>query len=216
MDITHIFESKQLPMIKKRYYLLLVSLIAIISIGVSGKPYLKLGLTKARIIKPEPQIDYKNTPVNLFFRAADNTILDLTKYRGKVVFINFWASWCPTCREEMPSLNDLYKKLANNKNVVFITVDKDKDTSSARKYMKSMSYNFPVVREIVKTPKSIFPGELPTTVILNSKGKIIYQYSGQTDFSKPEFKSALEKALNKASGKAPKALNDSIFLQTRL
>ena len=183
--------------LKLKYYLiLLLSLLVFAVIGVYAKPYVSSALIKIGLLNPERQVDYRNTSVNLSFRTADNGILELPKHRGKMVIINFWAAWCPTCREEMPSMNALYEKLSSNPDVLFFTVDKDEDPSSARKYMKMMSYKFPVVREIVKTPKSIFPGELPTTVILNKEGKIVYKHSGKTDFNEPEFVAIIERILD--------------------
>src|ERR1700712_2168374 len=58
-------------------------------------------------------------------QTIDGKVIDLQQQKGKVVFINFWATWCPPCLAELPSINDLYLKLKDNPNIVFLAVDVD-------------------------------------------------------------------------------------------
>lgn len=178
-------------------WLMLLFLLASLTIGLYGRSFVKAGLAKAGILKAENSAYYSTTPLNVAFKDITDKPLKLSQHRGKVIFITFWASWCPTCRQEMPSINRLYNRMAGNREVVFLTVDIDKDPTQARRYMKANNYNFPVVREIQKTPENIFPGEIPLTIILDRRGKIVYRYSGEIDFDKPEVAEVINRALKR-------------------
>lgn len=107
--------------------------------------------------------------------------------QGKVVFINFWASWCPPCIAEMPSISQLYQKLKRDPSIVFLMVDVDGTISKSGAYFDKKGYGMPIVVPHASLPASLFEGTLPTTVILDKTGKIAMKHEGAADYSSPEF-----------------------------
>ena len=121
----------------------------------------------------------------ILFRDSAKKVVSLAELKGKVVFLNFWATWCPPCRAEMKSINELHAKFINNKNLVFLMVDADSDYKKAKKYMDRKKYSLPIYEPASSIPDFIFSGSLPTTIILDKKGNIVFNQQGAVDFSNP-------------------------------
>jgi len=139
------------------------------------------------------QPDIANSKDLTAFPAEDVTFADikgkrisLASLKNKVVFINFWATWCPPCRAEMPAINKLYTRFKSNKNVVFLLVDADGKPELSNAFMKSQGYDLPVYTMAGAVPESLFAGSLPTTVILDKSGHIAYSGIGAADYSNPK------------------------------
>ena len=81
---------------------------------------LDIGLFRATAHKEIPSERADSNLVQLYFMGTDNKITGTNNLKGKVVFINYWATWCPPCRAEMPSINSLYLQLKNDDRFVFI------------------------------------------------------------------------------------------------
>jgi thiol-disulfide isomerase/thioredoxin len=107
--------------------------------------------------------------------------------KGKVVFINFWASWCPPCRAEMPSLNNLYKKLQDDDRFVFLFMNEDEDKAKATGYLNKEKFAIPLYNRSGNVPNEIFSGTLPTTIVLNKDGKIVLKHEGMAGYDTEEF-----------------------------
>ena len=108
----------------------------------------------------------------------DGNVVSTAALRGKVVLINFWATWCPPCREEIPELIDLANRYKDRLQVVGVSMD-DADASQVKDFATRMGMNYPVVmggREII-TPYGGVPG-LPTTYIINRDGRVVQKHMG--------------------------------------
>lgn len=128
----------------------------------------------------------QSIPEDLTFRSEDGELLKLSENKGEVYFINFWATWCPPCRAEMPSINSLASKVKNKDKINFIMVDVDNKIASSVKYMKKNSYELKVYSSASAIPEHIFAGSLPTTVIVGPKGDIVFKHSGMADYDNEE------------------------------
>ncbi|MCE7042707.1 TlpA disulfide reductase family protein [Dyadobacter sp. CY312] len=124
-------------------------------------------------------------PPNVLFKDGDGRIIDLTSLRGKIIFINFWATWCPPCIAEMPSINVLYKTFKNHDNVVFLMVDVDGNYEKADNFMKKHQLDLKVVIPASQIPSILMDETVPTTLIIDKKGKIVYRHKGVADYSNP-------------------------------
>lgn len=135
-------------------------------------------------IKEDKAIESLPDPTaGIFFKdGAENTI-SLTELKGKVVFINFWATWCPPCRAEMPSIEYLYQKLKDNKNIVFMMVDVDNDYKKAKKYMDRKKLSLPVYTPASSIPENLMNGSIPTTLLFDKQGRLVFKHEGAGDFS---------------------------------
>lgn len=120
-----------------------------------------------------------------FISAAGDTLV-LNDTKGKVVFLNFWATWCPPCIAEMPSIQALKNKINNKDQVIFAMVDADADLPKSLSFMKKNKYQFQVYQQASALPESIFNGTLPTTLIINKKGGIVMKHEGLGNYDTPE------------------------------
>ncbi|MDH4231577.1 MAG: TlpA family protein disulfide reductase [Nitrospirota bacterium] len=125
----------------------------------------------------------------------------LSAYHGRVVLINFWASWCKECIAEIPSLNTLYERY-RDKNVVVLGVSIDRNNEDIERSMGKFGIAYPV---LVDRKGEVFIRKytvigLPTTVIVDKNGYIADRLIGRSDFSSAAF---LNK-LNGLSGEKPR------------
>ncbi|MGY4538088.1 thiol-disulfide isomerase/thioredoxin [Mucilaginibacter sp. UYNi724] len=158
------------------------------------------GLMKVGFFQPDiTETVYTGAPVTLpsvTFEGTDGKFLNLQQQKGKVVFINFWATWCPPCVAEMPSINELYGKVKNNKNIVFIMVDADGNFARSELFMRKRDYAMPLYRINGNFPESLFKGTLPTTVIFDKEGKMVFRHEGSADYGGSKVSDYLKQLAN--------------------
>lgn len=138
------------------------------------------------------------TPVReeISFRSPTGDELVLSDLKGKVVFINFWATWCPPCRAEMPSISKLYKHYKANPSIVFITADADGKLEKSQKFLNRKKYELPLYAVNSAVPASIFSGTLPTTLVIDKKGAIVFRHEGLADYGDAKFSAFLDQIIS--------------------
>jgi thiol-disulfide isomerase/thioredoxin len=143
------------------------------------------GLLKAKIKEDTS----KNLPqaAPFSFTDAEGKSASTADLKGKVVFINFWASWCPPCRAEMPSLENLYQKFKEDERIVFLFMNEDNDRSKAIQYLQNNHFTIPLFYSSGDVPNEIFSGTLPTTVVLDKEGKIVLRHQGMASYNSDDF-----------------------------
>jgi cytochrome c biogenesis protein CcmG, thiol:disulfide interchange protein DsbE len=110
----------------------------------------------------------------------------LADYRGKVVLVNFWATWCEPCREEMPSIERLRASLEGRPFAV-LAVNLAEPESRIQKFLDTMPLRFPILLDRdTKTTRAWQAKVLPATYIVGADGAIRYRHVGELDWSKPE------------------------------
>lgn len=149
------------------------------------KQLLSAGLFKAEIKKETANA--KAPTANFSYRDEKGDIISSEQLKGKVVFINFWATWCPPCRAEMPSLTKLYEEFKNDNRIVFLFLNEDDDADKAQGFLRINHYSFPFARRSANIPNDIFSGTLPTTVILNKEGGIVMKHEGVAGYNNSKF-----------------------------
>ena len=150
--------------------------------GLAIQGLMKIGLFQPEIKKQGTPKDVSKLTAGISFKDAANNTVNLSELSGKVVFINFWATWCPPCRAEMPSIETLYQKLKDNENIVFLMVDVDNDYHKAKKYMDEMGFSLTVYTPASEIPKELMSGTIPTTLILNKNGQLVFSHEGAGNF----------------------------------
>jgi len=118
------------------------------------------------------QKSFSNDKVsNVQFKTIDNKILDLSQFYGKVIIVDFWATWCPPCTKEIPHFVELQEKYKNE--VQFIGLNVGEKEPEIREFIKSMGINYIVGYSNEKIEK-FFGGisGLPTTFIIGKDGKV--------------------------------------------
>lgn len=127
------------------------------------------------------------------FKDLRGKLVRLSDLKGKVVFLNFWASWCPPCIAEMPSIDKLYAKYKSDKQVVFLTVDVDGKIESSMEFMQNRKFKLPVYVPAGATPVEYFSGTIPTTLILDKTGSIVFKHTGAADYSDTDISDFIDK-----------------------
>ena len=130
---------------------------------------------------------------NWELKSDSNTILDFNDTEGKVVFINFWATWCPPCIAEMPTLQALYDDY--NDKVVFLFVTSD-DFETVEKFKTKKGFNFEVFKPLNEVPQELTSRSIPRTFIINRKGDIVVDESGAVDWNSEVVRNQLDQLLS--------------------
>lgn len=112
--------------------------------------------------------------------------------RGKVVFINFWATWCPPCIAEMPSMEKLYQDY--KKDVVFLFVSNEKQEVIA-KFKENNAYEFLVHAALTPNPTLLETTSIPRTFVIDQNGNIVIDKSGAADWNSPKVRTLLDNLL---------------------
>src|SRR5579871_2148132 len=119
------------------------------------------------------------TPAPQFSLASrDGKDVSLSQYQGQVVMINFWASWCGPCRQEMPLLESIYKKY-NKMGFTLIGVNVEPDSQAANEWLKQTPVSFPILYDKEsKVSKMYDVAGMPSTVIIDRTGKVRVLHRG--------------------------------------
>jgi len=119
----------------------------------------------------------------LVLRDVNGTTHDLAQYRGKVVLVNFWATWCVPCRAEMPSIQKLRDRFAG-KPFVVLAVNVDEPASRVRNFLDETRLDLPVVLDRNKTVTRAWSVRvMPTTFIVARDGRLRYRAVGDLDWN---------------------------------
>jgi thiol-disulfide isomerase/thioredoxin len=130
------------------------------------------------------EVDY-----NLKLTDRDGNVHSLEEFKGKVIFLNFWATWCPPCVAEMPSINKLHEEMGDD--VAFVLLSFDDDFEKAKAFDKRKGYDLPIYAPASNLPAMFQSSALPTTYVIDAKGNLALTHKGMADYSDPEFKNFL-------------------------
>ena len=165
------------PWVKKNLItILLFGFVLVLFINPNAKGWLLQKLVSVGLFKAEIKKDgIQNQPEATVFSYTNKAGItsSTADLKGKVVFINFWASWCPPCQAEMPSIERLYKKLEKDDRFVFLFINEDDDKQKAKNYLKKNLYTIPLYSRAGNISSEIFSGSLPTTIVINKEGQIV-------------------------------------------
>ena len=134
---------------------------------------------------------------NFTLKDLSGKSVSLDQYKGKVVVLNFWATWCPPCRQEMPEFNELSKEFAKSGQAVLLAVnmtDGQRDTpAKVAAFVKDNKYTMPVLLDTEQSLAEYFSIRyIPSTFVINAQGKVTGQIQGGTT------KAAVLKLVNEA------------------
>lgn len=139
----------------------------------------------------EVEVAEKMQALNFRMQNLSGENVDFQKLKGKTIFMNLWATWCPPCRAEMPGIQQLYEKSASE-DVVFVMLTLDNDMEKVHEFMEKYDYNFPVYKAISNLPEAFVSNSIPTTFIISPYGDIVFKKEGVADYDTEEVKSFLK------------------------
>jgi peroxiredoxin len=112
--------------------------------------------------------------------------INLSDYKGKWVLVNFWASWCPPCVQETPSLNELQNEL-RDEGLVVIGISADESEEAYQQFLDRFGITFPTVRDASRQAQIRYGTQLlPESYLINPEGIVVRKYAGAENFMRPE------------------------------
>lgn len=125
---------------------------------------------------------------NFTFNLAKDKTATLADYKGKLVLIDFWATWCPPCREELPHVQkEIWEKYGSNPKFALFAFDREEGWDKTLLFKQQNKYTFPMIPDLNRKIFSLFATQyIPRLVLIDEGGKIIYQSMGydQAEFNK--------------------------------
>lgn len=177
-------------------YKILVSILLISAITLSSKNKIDVNNPSAGN-KALYEVENKKAP-GFTLTGTDGKIIKLSAFKGKIVIIDFWATWCPPCRRGIPDFIELQKEFG--KDLVIIGISTDEQKSDVIAYMKTIAINYPIVYGTPEVGRlygiqyGVDP--IPHSFIVDKKGKIVGEHVGLVP--KSEYTDQLKKLLRKA------------------
>ena len=121
--------------------------------------------------------------------------VQLKDFQGKFLILNFWATWCPPCVEELPSLNRFSQRFSQQ-DVVVLGVSVDLDGGAYQKFLQAAGVKFPTVRDPErKTSRLYGTFKFPESYFIDRKGKVVQKIAGPADWNDPEIVALMEQLL---------------------
>jgi peroxiredoxin len=152
------------------------------------------------IVTPQTRVEAPDFTLE----TLDKKNRSLSEFRGKVILLNFWATWCAPCRKEMPSMQKLWEEY-KDKDFVIVAVAGDRGiplfSSMTRrgidKFVKKLGLTYPVVWDSEGTARAEYEvHSLPWTYLIGKDGKIVGKVSGDRDWAGPEARALIERLLD--------------------
>jgi thiol-disulfide isomerase/thioredoxin len=151
------------------------------------------GISKIRVALFSPaaidQADQTQLePFTYRLAALDGTPANVEIGKGKVTFISYWATWCPPCRAELPSIQELYIDYGQTVDFVLITNEKPE---VVKEFLNKKHFTLPVVLPQMETPAELLERTIPTNYVIDKSGKVVIKEQGATDWNSKKMRQTL-------------------------
>lgn len=151
---------------------------------------LLLGLLTVGAVTPlRAQSADAQAPLDWRLSTLAGEEVSLARFRGQVVFINYWATWCKPCVAELASIQRLQQALAGER-IVFLLVSPERPGTVAR-FLRRHRYTLPAYRELQRPPPAFGFRALPTTWVLDAQGRLVLTHRGAARWDSPRTVDAL-------------------------
>lgn len=160
----------------------------------------EINAVKANIIKPRIKKENLKSLSRAFYQwqivDTEGKLYQLQEFEGKVLFINFWATWCGPCLGEMPQIQKLYDVFKNNEDVKFLIVTDD-NYLNVRKFLEKNNYTFPVYFATMGIPDELSINSIPTTLIIDREGNIVVRTVGAANWYSQKIQNLIKELVSK-------------------
>lgn len=141
----------------------------------------------------ETKFDY-----TFFVKNLQGDKMSFDQYKGKVVFLNLWATWCKPCRAEMPGIQKLYDKMKGESiEFVMLSIDKDNALAKVESYVKENNYTIPIFMPSGYLADQLHVPSIPTTFVIDKDGKIAMKVVGTRNYDTDKMREYLRKLISK-------------------
>jgi cytochrome c biogenesis protein CcmG, thiol:disulfide interchange protein DsbE len=158
---------------------MMATAVVIVGAPMRAKP------TGVRVETAAASAAQREPAVNFHLREIDGSWINLSQFRGHPVIVDFWATWCPPCRRQIPELMDLYKRYHKAAGLVVLGVSVDsvqgRGVQAARDFAQELAINYPIVMATPAVLDNFGILALPTTFFIGRDGRIVSQLRGTGD-----------------------------------
>jgi len=151
---------------------------------------------KAGVLNVNPAEDKSALKFDYAFTIKDlnGNKVSFDQFKGKVVFLNLWATWCGPCKAEMPGIQKLFCKLDNDSiEFVMLSLDKDDALSKVETYVKKNNYTFPIYMPSGFLADQLQVPSIPTTFVISKEGKVVLKEVGSRNYDTKKMAEFLKK-----------------------
>lgn len=134
------------------------------------------------------------TDYNWDLMNVDGNVFHFEKAKGKVVFLNFWATWCPPCIAEMPSMQKLFSSYKDQVEFIFIS---NEAPSVIDSFLKEKAYTFKVYNPVTKYPDAFDVSSIPRTFVLDKSGRIVIDKTGAANWDSKTVKETIDRLIKR-------------------
>ena len=126
-------------------------------------------------------------------KGLNTSNFNLQEIKGEIIFVNFWATWCPPCRAEMPMIQNLYDDYKDKVNFIFVTTE---NWNTVETFFEKNNYNLPVYNSMSLAPQLFLEtNSIPATYLIDSNGNVVIDKVGAADWSSDKVRKLLDKLL---------------------
>lgn len=170
-------------------------LLKVTGVGSHISAFAQTALMKAGVMDVEPKtlvaprsdFDYGFT-----LKDLEGKKLNMKDLKGKVIFLNLWATWCGPCRVEMPSIQKLYDSVDKDKIAfVMLSLDREGQEDKIADFIEGKKFSFPVFQPASPLPKQLRVNTIPTTFIISPDGKVVSKKTGMANYDTEEMREFL-------------------------
>jgi len=165
--------------------LIVIGLLQITGLWGNASAAAQMLVLKTGILNANPGEDKtpSNFDYNFEMKDLEGNKFSFDQYKGKVIFINLWATWCGPCKAEMPGIQSLSEKLKDEPvEFVMLSVDKESALSKVIAYLENNQYTFPVFMPHGYLPEQMQVPSIPTTFVIGKDGKVVMKETGTRNY----------------------------------
>ena len=142
----------------------------------------------------ESAIHSNRADYSMHLMSMEGTPVSFSEFKGKTIFLNFWATWCPPCIAEMPNIQRLYDEIEDD-DIVFVMASLDQNPQTAKDFIKRKEFTFPVY-SVISKPRVYDTSMVPTTYVIAPDGTIVMKHAGMAKYNTDEFNAFLRSFSN--------------------
>mgnify|MGYP001562989633 FL=1 len=136
-----------------------------------------------------------DTAPDFTLKGINGNTSSLADYKGKVVMVEFWATWCPPCKELTPILEKIHKKYKDKGLIILALVSEDEGEAAIRSFIKEYGITYPVLLADQETMRHYGISSIPVTFIINKEGRVVSMHMGNTQGIMQKLTSEIERLL---------------------
>ena len=174
------------------FYLLILSVILPFSRKYVATGMNKLIMHRPAIIREDAQVSLTASDYEWNLTDLEGRPVSFSNFKNEVVFLSFWATWCPPCRAEMPNIQNLYERYGDR--VSFVLASQE-NPETLRGYLENHGFSMPVFRLVQNPPSKLSTSSIPTTFLITRDGKISVRKTGAARWDGKFFTTYLDKLL---------------------